>query len=81
MNINLKQSLKKEVLQYMRDNEINLELVESIDFTKEEMKKGVKEGSIEVYCEWRVKPKWECPTYLAMKISNKVIPVQEKVDA
>ena len=46
MNINLKQSLKKEVLQYMRDNEINLECVECIDLTKEEINRGIKEGSI-----------------------------------
>jgi hypothetical protein len=79
MNINLKQSLKKEVLQYMRDNDINVECVESIDLTKEEIKRGMKEGSIEAHFKYHIPMDFK--EYSAMKINDKVIPVQEKVNA
>jgi hypothetical protein len=78
MNINLKQSLKKEVLQYMRDNEINLELVESIDLTKDEMKRGQEDGSVVTYYYYDSIFGYLRDGHLTMKINDKVIPVQEK---
>jgi hypothetical protein len=73
MNINLKQTLKKDVLQYMRDNEIDVECMESIELTKEEMKRGIKEGSVKTYYTYGLPI--TLAGYPAMKINDKVIPI------
>ena len=76
MKINLKQTLKKDILQYMRYNDINVECVESIDLTKEEIKRGMKEGSIETHYKYHLP--MDLKGYPAMKINDKVIPVKEE---
>ena len=76
MKINLKQNIKEGVLQHMKDNDIAAECMESIDLTKEEMKRGIKEGSVAKWCTWGIPNKWN--GYPAMKINDKVIPVYTK---
>jgi hypothetical protein len=76
MKINLKQNIKEGVLQHMKDNDIDAECMESIDLTKEEMKRGIKEGSVKTYYTYGLLiPR---AGYPAMKINDKVIPVYTK---
>ena len=46
MKINRKKRLKEEVLQYLREEEIDATDVDSIELSGEEITRGLKEGSL-----------------------------------
>ena len=76
MNINLKQNIKKDVLQYMKDKDIDVECMKSINLTKEEMGRAIKDGSVEMHYTYDLT--MYLKGYSAMKINDKVIPVYIK---
>ena len=79
--MNLKKTIKQSILQYMEDSDIDVDEIEDIELTSYEMKRAIKEESVEVY----FRPDWSRPIELAMvagyngiKLNGKVIKVREK---
>ena len=75
MKVNLKQTLQQQTISYMKYNDITEEHVEDIVLTAEEMRRGLKEGSVDRY--YRIPPYLK-ESFFGIKINDKVIPVKEE---